>query len=76
MEEGARVLLVPIFRRHWLWHAWGGRAAAAAADAGRAAAAAAPKPLRDWRQGVNLEEKAHLLSQHASAWVSREGCST
>lgn len=72
MEEAARVLLVPIFRRHWLWYAWGGRTAAAAVEAGKAAAAAA-KPPRDWRQGVNLEEKAHLLSQHASNWVSRWG---
>lgn len=69
MEEAARVLLVPIFRRHWLWYAWGGRTAAAAVEAGRAAAAAV-KPPRDWRQGVNLEEKAHLLSQLARSWVS------
>ncbi|KAI7842265.1 hypothetical protein COHA_003906 [Chlorella ohadii] len=70
MEEAARVLLVPIFRRHWLWYAWGGRTAAAAVEAGRAAAAAV-KPPRDWRQGVNLEEKAHLLSQLARSWVQR-----
>ena len=71
MEEAGRVLLVPIFRRHWLWYAWGERTAAAAiAGAGRAAAAAAAKPPRNWRQGQNLEEKMQLLGQQARAWVS------
>ena len=62
MEESTRVLLVPIFRRYFLWHAWGGPVAAAGSPAGTA--------LRPWREGRNLEEKAQLLTQSASAWVS------
>lgn len=67
--DGSRVLLIPIFRRYWLWHAWGGQAATAAAgSAARVAQAQVPRP---WREGRNLEEKAQLLGQTARAWVSQ-----
>ncbi|EFN57694.1 hypothetical protein CHLNCDRAFT_142893 [Chlorella variabilis] len=69
MEPTTRVLLLPIFRRHWLWHAEGGAAAAAAAAAdvqGKAGQA-----LRNWREGRNLEEKVQLLGQRANRWVQR-----
>ena len=66
MEGPTRVLLVPIFRRYWLWQAWGQRAAAAVGGEGQRAA---HKALRDWREGQNLEEKAQLLGQHFSRWV-------
>lgn len=70
MEPSTRVLLLPIFRRYWLWHAQR-VAATAAADAG--AGPKADQALRDWRQGRNLEEKAQLLGLTANHWVSRAG---
>lgn len=73
MEAPTRALVVPVFRRYWLWHAWqeGGGAAAVVTAGGKGAGAS--KPLRDWREGVNLEEKAQLLGQRATRWVSGGG---
>lgn len=67
MEGPTRALVVPVFRRYWLWHAWreGGGVAAGAAQAGGKAG----KQLRDWKEGMNLEEKAQLLGQHVNRWV-------
>lgn len=73
MESATRAVVLPIFRRYWLWHAWqeaGGAAAAGASKAGRNAGAAATATApRSWREGVNLEEKAQLLGQQATRWV-------
>lgn len=69
--DGTRVLLIPIFRRYWLWHAWGSGAAATAA-AGSAGRVAQAQAVRPWREGRNLEEKAQLVGQTAGAWVSQE----
>ena len=73
MEGGGhtKVLMLPIFRHYRLWHAWGEQVMAAAAEgAAKAQARSGAYSLRDWRLGRNLEEKAQLLSQHASRWVS------
>ena len=51
-------LVLPIFRRYWLWHAWSTEAAAAA-----------PQAARTWRQGANLEEKFHILGQNITTKV-------
>jgi hypothetical protein len=68
MEGPTKVVVLPIFRRYWLWHAWSeGSAVATLAEE---ASAAGRKTLRDWRQGQNLEEKTQLLGQHATRWVS------
>ena len=66
MEATTRALVLPVFRRYWLWHAWQEGGAAV----GSAASAAAAAPARHWREGINLEEKAMLLGQQASRWVS------
>ena len=47
-----KVLVLPVFRRYWLWHAWTDQAAEAAA---------ASKAIPNWREGVGLEEKLQLL---------------
>lgn len=77
MESATRAVVLPIFRRYWLWHAWqeaGGAAAAGASKAGRNAGAAATATApRSWREGVNLEEKAQLLGQQATRWVGAGG---
>lgn len=65
MEAATQVLLVPIFRHHWLWYAWG-TAAATTQGAARGGGAAAAVALRHWREGRNLEEKAQLVGQSLS----------
>lgn len=73
MEPTTRAIVLPIFRRYWLWHAWqeAGSAAAGASNAGSKAGAAATSSnmLRSWRDGVNIEEKTQLLGQQATRWV-------
>jgi hypothetical protein len=64
MEPSTRVLVLPIFRKYWLWHA--DRALVAAAPE------AAGKALKSWREGRNLEEKLQLLGQSANVWVSSD----
>ena len=70
MEGPTKVAVLPIFRRYWLWHAW--NEGSAVATLAEEASAAGRKTLRDWRQGQNLEEKAQLLGQHATRWVSEQ----
>ena len=53
-----RVLVFPVFRKHWLFHAW------------HESAETASSTLKDWRSGVNLEEKLQLIGQQSSEWVS------
>ena len=55
-----KILAFPIFRRYWLYHAWSD----AAAEAAQSAA------IKDWRKGINLEEKLSLLGTQASAKVA------
>lgn len=72
MESATRAVVLPIFRRYWLWHAWqegSSKSVAAASRASSKTAAAATGPPRSWREGINLEEKAQLLGQHATRWV-------
>ena len=51
-------LVVPIFRRYWLWHAW--------TDA---SVAASRPPLKPWKEGSTLEEKVSLLGQNITNTV-------
>lgn len=62
--DSAKVLVLPIFRRYWLWHAW--------ADP-LAAERAAAMPLRTWRDGTNLEERFHFLGQQLGRKVGARG---
>lgn len=60
-DSGAvKVLVVPVFRRYWLFHAW--RTAAAAS--------APPKP---WQQGSSLGEQLQLLLGALQRWGSKQG---
>lgn len=61
MKQRVKVLVLPIFRRYWLWHAWTDPAAEQAVQAAKA--------LPDWRQGVGLEEKLQLLGTQLSQRV-------
>ena len=58
MSNQVRILSFPIFRRHWLYHAWQDPQAATAA-----------KAVKNWRDGVNLEERTQLLSEKLQLWV-------
>ena len=55
-----KILAFPIFRRYWLYHSW----------TTEAAEAAQALLLKDWRKGVNLEEKLSLLGKQVSSKVS------
>ncbi|KAL0052141.1 hypothetical protein WJX82_008473 [Trebouxia sp. C0006] len=57
MSNQVRILSLPIFRRHWLYHAWQDPQAATAA-----------KAVKNWRDGVNLEERTQLLSEKLQLW--------
>ena len=54
-----QTLVLPIFRRYWLWHAWLDRAAIPG------------PPLRRWRDGSTLEERFQILGQSLSAKATR-----
>ena len=54
-----KILAFPIFRRYWLYHSW----------TTEAAEAAQALLLKDWRKGVNLEEKLSLLGKQVSSKV-------
>lgn len=58
MSNQVRILTLPIFRRYWLYHAWQDPQAATAA-----------KVVKNWREGVNLEERMQLLSEKIQLWV-------
>ena len=62
MGTRVKALVLPIFRRHWLWHAWGDQAAQ---GVGQSVATT----TRSWRQGATLEEKFSLLGQRISGEV-------
>lgn len=55
-----KILAFPIFRKYWLYHSWSDAAAEAAKSA----------LVKDWRKGVNLEEKLNLLGKQVSSKVS------
>jgi hypothetical protein len=55
MAGRVKALVLPIWRRHWLCHAW-------QADPAAAAAATAAAPRRSWRDGQNLEERFGILA--------------
>ncbi|KAL3160134.1 hypothetical protein ABBQ32_010907 [Trebouxia sp. C0010 RCD-2024] len=57
MSNHVKILALPIFRRYWLYHAWHDPQAATVARA-----------AKDWRKGVNLEEKMQLLSEKLQLW--------
>ena len=58
MSNHVKILALPIFRRYWLYHAWHDPEAATVARA-----------VKDWRKGMNLEEKMQLLSEKIQLWV-------
>lgn len=61
-ESGAvKVLVVPVFKRYWLFHAW------------RTAAAAASAPPKPWQQGSSLTEQLQLLLAAIQRWGSKQG---
>ena len=51
--ERATALVIPIFRRYWLWHGWKDPMANVQMK----------EALKPWRQGATLEEKFSLLIQ-------------
>lgn len=57
-----RILVLPIFRRHWCFHA--------IEDAGAAQRLALEASNINWREGANLEEKLSLLGTKLSSIVS------
>jgi hypothetical protein len=59
MSQQVKILAFPIFRRYWLYHAW--------QDSSSLAATAST--VKDWRKGVNLEERLSLLGQQVSTYV-------
>ncbi len=59
MKSRVKVLVLPVFRRYWLWHAW----------TDQAAEAGAAKTVANWKEGVGLEEKLQLLGTELSQRV-------
>lgn len=57
-----RILVLPIFRRYWCFHA--------IEDANAAQKLAIEASNIQWRQGANLEEKLSLLGTKLSSIVS------
>ena len=55
-QHATKILAFPIFRKYWLYHSWTEAAANAAQSALK----------KDWRKGVNMEEKLSLLGQQLS----------
>lgn len=57
MKVRSKVLVVPIFRRYWLWHSWCEQAAAGPSI---------NQTATNWREGVGLEEKLQILGTQIS----------
>ena len=57
-----KVVVVPVYRKHWLYHAW----AEAAPQASRQADSI------DWRKGATLGDKVQLLRKEMG-YKAREG---
>ncbi|KAG2488071.1 hypothetical protein HYH03_013374 [Edaphochlamys debaryana] len=55
----AKVLVVPVFQKTWLYHVW--------AESTPAEAAAAERGAAHWTQGSTLQEKASLLGKEIGA---------
>ena len=55
-----KILAFPIFRKYWLYHSWTTEAAQASQSS----------LVKEWRKGVNLEEKLSLLGKQVSSKVS------
>jgi len=62
MGTRVKALVLPIFRRHWLWNAWGDQAAQSAGQ----------KVVRHWRDGSTLEERFSILGDQISGKVRRK----
>jgi hypothetical protein len=54
------VLVIPVFRRYWLWHAW-------------RSAPASSTPPKPWQEGSSLQEKLQLLLGSVQRWGSKQG---
>lgn len=59
-----RILCVPVFKRHLLWHAW--------TDSSNDASSSSAMP--DWKTGKSLQEKLGLARQQFSHKVRRRSC--
>ena len=57
-QRPTKILAFPIFRKYWLYHSWT-----------ESAANAQSALKKDWRKGVNMEEKLSLLGQQLSSKV-------
>lgn len=55
----AKVVIIPIYQKHWLYHAW---------SEATAAEAAAERSLH-WTQGTNIQEKASILQKEVGQKV-------
>jgi len=61
MSTAVRVLVLPLFKRYWLWHAW------------KEAAPASSGPPKPWREGGSVHEKLKLLAGSVQRWGSKQG---
>lgn len=55
-----RVLVVPVFKRYWLWHAW-------------KSAPASSTPPKPWQEGSTVQEKFKLLLGSIQRWGGKQG---
>lgn len=55
-----RVLVLPVFKRYYLWHAW-------------KEAPVSSTPPKPWREGDSLQEKLKLLLGSVQRWGSKQG---
>ena len=55
-----RVLVLPVFKRYWLWHAW-------------KEAPVSTAPEKPWQEGHDLREKFSLLLGSIQRWGSKQG---
>lgn len=61
MDKAVKILILPIYRRYWLYHAW--------QEPG--AFHSSLRPSNNWRKGENLEEKLQLLTRAWSDWIQQ-----
>lgn len=60
MSNRVNTIIVPIYRRYWLWNAW---------QTDQAAAASIKQPIKTWRDGKTLEERFSYLGDQITRKV-------